>query len=524
MLCSTARICLHASPSAGSAVRRRRTGIARLSQSDRRLRPPLRRVTSERHPQPRMKIFRAGAPRADHRHPGLGHRAGGAHRAEPSGAACSRRSPGSPRCSVPAFCSRSRRPRSSPAAPSPPWTGSGRPCSSLFARAIRVRGGAAPRELGLGRSDRDLQHPHRDDRSRRATSSRTAHTPAEPLVVLLACAERRAWCSCAARPTSWRRPFYLNMPMISPAFPALRHADGDVPAVHVARRRRVVWSVIIAHRRSARRRPAPRTTKRTGATSSASVPTATSPSASRFFPTSRRPPPPAAIRSDSALARHARRRRRERRRRSRRQPRGDRLARAGARSGAARHARDADRRPRLSRKARAGARTRAARRAGSVSTTLRQVMQRLHPEHRAACRGSVRQRRTRRRARCRRTRWEAVPRRRRPCREEPRPQRPRRRRGVVVHAQRQRAVRVGRVAGIADRRRRLFALPVAVRWRRHSVRHANRRPLDARHAADKGALDLRHGWLPARVRRAQPGKCHLGGAGLGHGPSDRSRA
>ena len=127
-----------------TSSRRRRTTFAKWWMSS-----PAgsRRVTSRATPAPAdEKSSRAGAPRADSRHSDLEHRAGGAHRAEPPGAARRfRPSRDSARCCCSRrCCSRSPRRRSSPAAPSPPWTGSGRRCSccSRCRRCTRSRVGS----------------------------------------------------------------------------------------------------------------------------------------------------------------------------------------------------------------------------------------------------------------------------------------------------------------------------------------------------------------------------------------------
>ncbi len=81
--------------------------------------------------------------------------------------------------------------------------------------------------------------------------------------------------------------------------------------------------------------------------------------------------------------------------------------------------------------------------------------------------------------------------------------------------------RVGCSRAVTDRHRRLLLLSVAVRRRRHPDGHAHRRPLDARDADDEGHVDLRDRRISARVRRAQPGRRDLAGARVGHRPSRR---
>ena len=95
-------------------------------------------------------------------------------------------------------------------------------------------------------------------------------------------------------------PFYLNMPMVSPAFPALRKIDGDVPRVHDGRTR-CSWIIFIfviglpravvqlrnyeAHRRDQLR-------ERPDADFAIGL---------KILPDVTSPPPPPAIKSDSAL-------------------------------------------------------------------------------------------------------------------------------------------------------------------------------------------------------------------------------
>ena len=88
--------------------------------------------------------------------------------------------------------------------------------------------------------------------------------------------------------------------------------------------------------------------------------------------------------------------------------------------------------------------------------------------------------------------------------------------GVGLSSRRQRALRLGRAGALAGGPRGLLVFPVAVRGRRHSVGHSHRRPVDARDPDAQGHLDLRDRRISARVRRAQPGRRDLAGARLGH--------
>ena len=304
-------------------------------------------------------------------------------------------------------------------------------------------------------------------------------------------------------------PFYLNMPMVSPAFPALRQAHGDVPRCS-CRCTRLLW-VGVHHRRSGCRARSCSfgTTRRIARDQLRERPERRL--RHRAQDSSRRLGSAAAAGDPQRLGarRHARRRRRRGRRRARRISRVaiDSLARVldpGAATASSLIVAIGYQRQALPelRKAPLNEAERLA--------TLRRVIDAAASRHRPAGRRSVRRAASARSGRCPSRDGSRISPRPRASAKSRRQERSRRRGGVDISHGRQHALRVGRVAALADRRRRLLALSVAVRRRRHSGRHAHRRSLDARDAAEQGALGVRDRRLSARVRRAQPGRRRSG--------------
>ena len=115
--------------------------------------------------------------------------------------------------------------------------------------------------------------------------------------------------------------------------------------------------------------------------------------------------------------------------------------------------------------------------------------------------------------------WESFLRARVGDRQARRPSRAHRRLRVGVRSARQHALRMGRRARIAGGRGRLLALPVAHGRSHARCGDARRRSLDARVQLVEGPLGLRRGRLPRSTRRSEPGARPLVRARVGDEPT-----